>query len=206
MLADIKSEGITVNPIYDMSWGHEVNEDFFEDVRIPSTQIVGEENRGWYVGMTLLDNERSNIEGAIRQQKIINRMINFASNEEGKAKSRISVFDGIRQDVASAYIDANVMFNFSLRIISMQNEGQVPNYEASVSKLFGSEATRRLDNLGTKVFGLYSNIWDEDDSRGALQSEFTKGWVSGVPGTIAGGSSEIQRNVIATRGLGLPRG
>ena len=206
LLADIKSEGITVNPIYDMSWGHEVNEDFFEDVRIPATQIVGEENRGWYVGMTLLDNERSNIEGAIRQQKIINRMINFVSEEEGKIKSRINIFDGIRQDVASAYIDANVMFNFSLRIISMQNEGQVPNYEASVSKLFGSEATRRLDNLGTKVFGLYSNIWDEDDSRAALQSEFTKGWVSGVPGTIAGGSSEIQRNVIATRGLGLPRG
>ena len=95
-------------------------------------------------------------------------MINFVSEEEGKIKSRINVFDGIRQDVASAYIDANVMFNFSLRIISMQNEGQVPNYEASVSKLFGSEATRRLDNLGTKVFGLYSNIWDEDDSRAAL--------------------------------------
>ena len=206
LLADIKSEGVTVNPIYDMSWGHEVNEDFFEDVRIPATQIVGEENRGWYVGMTLLDNERSNIEGAIRQQKIINRMLNYIHKEDGKLKSRINEYDGIRQEVASAFVDANVMFNFSLRIISMQNEGQVPNYEASVSKLFGSEASRRLDNLGTKVFGLYSNLWDENDGRAPLQSEFTKGWVAGVPGTIAGGSSEIQRNVIATRGLGLPRG
>ncbi|MDG1990771.1 MAG: acyl-CoA dehydrogenase family protein, partial [Dehalococcoidia bacterium] len=138
LLADIKSEGVTVNPIYDMSWGHEVNEDFFEDVRIPATQIVGEENRGWYVGMTLLDNERSNIEGAIRQQKIINRMLNYIHKEDGKLKSRINEYDGIRQEVASAFVDANVMFNFSLRIISMQNEGQVPNYEASVSKLFGS--------------------------------------------------------------------
>ncbi|MFB0900464.1 MAG: acyl-CoA dehydrogenase family protein [Dehalococcoidia bacterium] len=206
LLADIKSPGITVNPIYDMSWGHEVNEDFFEDVRISSSQIVGEENRGWYVGMTLLDNERSNIEGAIRQQKIINRMIQFIDTDEGKLKSRIKNYDGIRQDVASAFVDANVMFNFSLRIISMQSNGQVPNYEASISKLFGSEATRRLDNLGTKVFGLYSNLWNEKDKRSPLRAEFTQGWVAGVPGTIAGGSSEIQRNVIATRGLGLPRG
>ena len=59
---------------------------------------------------------------------------------------------------------------------------------------------------GVKVFGLYGNLWDADDPRAPFEARFTKGWVRGVPGTIAGGSSEVQRNVIATRGLGLPRG
>ncbi len=204
LVMDIKTPGLSVNPIIDMGWGHHLNETFWEDVRIPSDQIVGEENRGWYVGMTLLDNERSNITGAINMQRQIVDMITYCSDED--TKGRINHFDSIRQEVADRYIESAVMMNFSLRIITIQDAGQVPNYEASIAKMFGSEAAQRTARTGTKVFGLYSNLWNNEDSRSPMETMFTRDYVRSIPGTIAAGSSEIQRNVIATRGLGLPRG
>src|SRR5205814_2731177 len=102
--------------------------------------------------------------------------------------------------------ESEVGSNFSFRIISMQNRGLIPNYEASTAKMFISEAGQRLQRTGTKIFGLYSNIWDPADPRSPAKSQFTQGYVTSVPATIAAGSSEIQRNIIATRGLGLPRG
>ena len=204
LVMDIKTPGLSINPIIDMGWGHHLNETFWEDVRIPSDQIVGEENRGWYVGMTLLDNERSNITGAINMQRQIVDMITYCSGEN--TKGRINHFDSIRQEVADRYIESAVMMNFSLRIITIQDAGQVPNYEASIAKMFGSEAAQRTARTGTKVFGLYSNLWNNEDTRSPMETMFTRDYVRSIPGTIAAGSSEIQRNVIATRGLGLPRG
>ena len=204
LVMDIKTPGLSVNPIIDMGWGHHLNETFWEDVRIPSDQIVGEENRGWYVGMTLLDNERSNITGAINMQRQILDMITYCSSEN--TKGRINHVDSIRQEVADRYIESAVMMNFSLRIITIQDAGQVPNYEASIAKMFGSEAAQRTARTGTKVFGLYSNLWNNEDARSPMETMFTRDYVRSIPGTIAAGSSEIQRNVIATRGLGLPRG
>jgi alkylation response protein AidB-like acyl-CoA dehydrogenase len=72
--------------------------------------------------------------------------------------------------------------------------------------MFMSELGQRTARTGTKVFGLYANIWDEKDERAPMNARFTQTYVSSVPSTIAGGTSEIQRNIIATRGLGLPRG
>jgi alkylation response protein AidB-like acyl-CoA dehydrogenase len=205
LVMDIKTPGLSVNPIIDMGWGHHLNETFWEDVRIPADQIVGEENRGWYVGMTLLDNERSNITGAINLQRQIVDMIQYCS-EKDVHKSRIGSFDSVRQEVAERYIESAVMMNFSLRIITIQDAGQVPNYEASIAKMFGSEAAQRTAHTGTKVFGMYSNLWDNEDVRSPMETMFTRDYVRSIPATIAAGSSEIQRNVIATRGLGLPRG
>ena len=92
------------------------------------------------------------------------------------------------------------------RIVSMQAKGIVPNYEASVSKMFNSELTQRVSRTGIKVYGLYSNVWDPADPYAAQKAVFTQQNVHSVVLTIFGGSNEIQRNIIATRGLGLPRG
>ena len=103
-------------------------------------------------------------------------------------------------------IDVNVLYNFSCRIITMQSAGLITNYEASVSKVFSSELIQRMSNTGMRVYGLYSNVWDPDHACSPQKSLFTHENLHSVVLTIYGGSNEIQRNIIATRGLGLPRG
>ena len=187
-----------------MGWEHDFNEVFYDSVRVPTENLVGEEHRGWYVGMTLLDFERSNISGAIEARRRIRKLVDHLAGP-GREHSRIDALPSLRGALAQHSIETEVLFNFSFRIISTQHAGQVPNYEASISKLFGSELMQRLANTGTKVFGLYSNLWDEENERAPMMASFTHNHVQGVSATIASGTSEIQRNVIATRGLGLPR-
>ena len=206
LVMNITTPGITVRPLKDMGWEEPFNETFFEDVRVPAKNLVGEENRGWYVGMTLLDFERSGISGAVEYRRNIQDLVEYA-NGQGKDVSRLDEYDTLRHEVADREIETEVLFNFAFRIVSMQNAGLVPNYEASCNKLFGSELHQRLSRTGTKVFGLYSNIWPADKSGYApMGGHFTEEYIRSVPHTIFSGSSEIQRNVIATRGLGLPRG
>jgi alkylation response protein AidB-like acyl-CoA dehydrogenase len=92
-----------------------------------------------------------------------------------------------------------------MRIASMQAAGLVPNYEASIGKMFSSEHGQELHRVGLRVFGLYANLWP-GDPRAPINGKHTYGYIRSIPSTIGGGSSEIQRNIIATRGLGLPRG
>ncbi len=214
LLMDRHTPGISVRPLVNMGWHHGFNETFFEDVRVPARNRVGEENRGWYVGATLLDFERSNIDGAVSARREIGELIQYATSMDGRAKSRLASSDTIRHELAEDYIETEVLYNFSFRIISMQHSGQIPNYEASTAKLFASELNQRLARTGTKVFGLHSTIWQDEAlfesqkalSYAPLEGRFTKRYVGTLSSTIAGGTSEVQRNVIATRGLGLPRG
>jgi alkylation response protein AidB-like acyl-CoA dehydrogenase len=206
LMMDIHTPGLNVRPLINMAWEHGFNETFFEDVRVPAKNLVGDENRGWYVGASLLDFERSNIAGAIENRRTLTDLISYVTSEDGRGRSRLSESDSLRHEVAEAYVQTEVLFNFSFRIISMQNRGLIPNYEASTSKLFNSELVQRSARLGTKVFGLYGNLWDRHDPRAPMGAQFTRRYVTSIPATIAAGSSEIQRNIIATRGLGLPRG
>ena len=205
IVMDINTPGLTVRPIVDMGWNEPFNETFFEDVRVPARNIVGEENRGWYVGMTLLDFERSGISGAIDYERNLTRLLDYGKSDEGNRHVRQD-WRALRQEVAERHLEIGVLFNFAFRIVSMQNSGMVPNYEASVNKMFGSEIHQRVARTGTKLFGLYANVWQQDGDHSPMNAEFTRDYVGSVPHTIFSGSSEIQRNVIATRGLGLPRG
>ncbi len=217
MLMRMDTPGISIRPLIDMGGNHTFNETFFEDVRVPALNVVGELNRGWYVGATLLDFERSNITGAISSRKTIDKLINYVHTDEGQQRSRLDESDSLRHQVAECYIESEVQFNFSFRIISMQSAGQIPNYEASTSKLFNSELSQKLARTGTQVFGQYAQFWGHSDEAtdtfhfapnpyAPLNGDFTQSYVRTVPSTIAAGTSEIQRNIIATRGLGLPRG
>jgi alkylation response protein AidB-like acyl-CoA dehydrogenase len=198
MIDDIKTPGISVRPLVDMSGSHYFNEVFFENVRVPATNIVGEENRGWYVGMTLLDFERSNIAGAVAARRSLNRLLETVRADDTlRERARSST---MRQEIAQRYIETEVMFQYSFRIISMQARGLLPNHEASTAKLFNSELSQRLAQTAMQCLGLQGNL-----VQGAAGSSFVHGYLGAVPATIRGGTSEVQRNIIATRGLGLPR-
>jgi hypothetical protein len=201
LVDDMHTPGISVRPLIDMGDQHYFNETFLEDVRIPVENLVGEENRGWYVAMTLLDYERSNIAGAVENRRQIERLIESVNEDHAGVKERVTS-GPLRHEIADRYIETEVMFQFSSRVISMQDRGLIPNYEASTSKLFNSEISQRVALSATRVFGLHANRWEED----RVEGQFTRLYVGMVPATIRGGTSEIQRNVIATRGLGLPRG
>jgi alkylation response protein AidB-like acyl-CoA dehydrogenase len=206
MLSSMDTPGISVRPLISGGGMHFSNETFYEDVRVPNTQVVGEVNRGWYVGMTLLDYERSNISGAVDSRREIERMLE-KTGPGGEDHDKVRPNDdGVRLEVADRFIESEVGYNFSFRIISMQNRGVIPNYEASTSKMFASELNQRIQRTGIKVFGLHSQMWDPDDVNTPYGARFTQNYYHTIPATIAGGTSEIQRNIIATRGLGLPRG
>ena len=206
LLADTRENGVEVRPLISGGWQHATNESFYTDVKIPIAQRVGEENRGWYVGMTLLDYERSNIAGAVELKKEIEGLINFLNTDEGKQKSTIADRESVKGKIVDHYIEAEVLNNFALRIISMQAADQIPNYEASTSKVFGANSQKELQQTGMKTFGLYSQIWDSLSKWAPMNARFTQNSVHSISRTIAGGTNEIQKNIIATRGLGLPRG
>jgi alkylation response protein AidB-like acyl-CoA dehydrogenase len=199
LIEDIHAPGITVRPLIDMGGRHYFNEVFFEDVRVPASNIVGEENRGWYVGMTLLDFERSNIGGAIAARRSLQRLVDLV-RADPELRRRVNA-SPVRDEIAQRYIETEVMYQFSLRVISMQNRGEIPNYEASTSKLYGSELSQRLAQTEMRALGLRGGRLDAGEASFAARE-----YIGTVPATVRGGTSEVQRNVIATRGLGLPRG
>ncbi|MEE8338097.1 MAG: acyl-CoA dehydrogenase family protein, partial [Dehalococcoidia bacterium] len=208
LLFPMDSPGITVRPLEQMHGGRGFNEVFFEDVRVPVKNVVGEIDRGWYVGATHLDFERSSIGMAVGQEQTLAALRNYLKEEEasGSGKSVMSTNQQARADFADRHIEAAVAKTLSQRVISMQARGQIPNYEASMTKVFSTEFNQRIARTSTKLLGKYGDIRDRDGAYNQMRGRWATSYLSSVSSTIAGGTSEVQRNVIATRGLGLPRG
>jgi alkylation response protein AidB-like acyl-CoA dehydrogenase len=203
-LFDMKSPGVSVRPLTTMAGAQSFNEVFFDNVRVPASQRVGEENRGWYVGATLLDFERSGIGSAVGVRKQLERLLGYVEKERGKL-----AFDTnrtLRLEFADRWIEANAAKWLSYRVISMQAAGQIPNHEASMTKLYMSELNQRISALALRMLGPRGMLNDPRSPHSAMGGRVARNYVASVSSTIAGGTSEIQRNVIATRGLGLPRG
>ena len=202
LLIDLKSPGVTIRPIRSIDGSCHLNEVFFENVRVPARNRVGEENRGWYIGTTTLDFERSSIGSAVGIHKQLEGIMKFA-----KDHPKLSVGANKREvqmALADRWIEANVAKLMSYRVISMQNAGLIPNHEASMCKLFTSEMGLRIAALGVKLTGLYAMVTGGVQEYAAA-GRYGFGYVNAVSSTIAGGTSEIQRNIMAQRGLGLPR-
>jgi alkylation response protein AidB-like acyl-CoA dehydrogenase len=198
--------GITVRPLINMANEHIFNEIIFEDVRIPARYLVGEENRGWYIGMTTLDFERSNISSGASYRRSLDTLIGYVKDHEangdgglGKAPRTISTA------LADLAVENQVGRYLSYRVASMQDRGQIPNYESSAAKVYHSEYGQKLSRLGLGIMGLYGQV-AEGSKHARLQGRFARTYVTSVGTTIAAGTSEIQRGIIAGRGLGLPRG
>jgi alkylation response protein AidB-like acyl-CoA dehydrogenase len=204
-IVDMKSPGVQVRPLINMADSHEFNEVFFEDVRVPAENLIGDLNQGWYLAQTTLSFERSSIGSAVGARQNVEDMAKFA--REGGEKSTLAHNPALRHELAERYVEATVAMMMSYRIVSMQaKEGVPPGHEASVAKLYGTELNQRVYRTGMKVAGLYGQIDGKSKGPGAaLEGRIKYMYLRSVANTIEGGTSEIQRNIIATRGLGLPR-
>lgn len=198
-MVNMKSPGITVRPLINMANRHGFNEVFFEDVRVPATQVVGEVNRGWYHMAVALDFERSGIQAYAGGRRSVERLVALAKERPELVRRR----PGIRHELADRAVEVNVGTFLAYRVATMQARGLVPNTEASASKLFGSELTQRIALTGMHLLGMAGQL--RDGSPHMVIDQAT-GYLQAVSATIAAGTSEIQRGIIATRGLGLPRG
>jgi len=190
--------GMTVRDMEDMAGGRDLCETFFDGVRIPAGYRIGEENRGWYVAMTTLDFERSGIAGAIGIQLDLLDMI--------KLLPRFERGDPRRLEFADMYLGSEVGRQMSYQVASQQSRGLVPNYEASMVKLFSSELGRCVATAAVSFFGLRGTLLRGSSGYEVREGRIARNLSGSIPGTIAGGTSEVQRGIIATRGLGLPRG
>ena len=201
-VVDMKSPGISIQPLINMLGDHSFNQVFFENVRVPRANLIGEENRGWYVGTTTLDFERSSIATSVQMTHIVRDFATFVRGERGGA-NRLRQVPWLRLELAERAVEAQVARLLSYQVISLQKRGLIPNKEASVAKLYTSELDQRLLATGMKLLGLYGQRLDPG---APLGGRMARGYMAATASTIGGGTSEIQRNIIATRGLGLPRG
>jgi alkylation response protein AidB-like acyl-CoA dehydrogenase len=198
-MLDMKTPGISVRPLINMANRHGFNEVFFEDVRIPVNQVVGEVNRGWYHLAVALDFERSGIGSFAGGRKNVERLMKVAKDNPELVKRRPSV----RYELADRNVEVTTGTFLAYRVATMQAKGMVPNHEASCSKLFGSELGQRISTTGMHLLGMLGQL--RDGTSHEVIDQATP-YLSSMSGTVAAGTSEIQRNIIATRGLGLPRG
>lgn len=198
LLVDLKSPGIQLQPLIDMSGSHVFNQEYFDNVRVPVRNRVGDENRGWYVGAALLDFERSGIGASIALRKQVGDLVRLS-------REQFPAIGPLRTELAERAVEAEVARLISYRLITIQKRGQIPNYEASMNKTFRAEAAQRLAQTGMKVVGMHGNVYG-DGHRSVARGRLSHDYLSTVSATIAAGTSEVNRNVIATRGLGLPRG
>jgi alkylation response protein AidB-like acyl-CoA dehydrogenase len=203
-VVDMKSPGIEVRPLTNLAGTAEFNEVFMDNVRVPKDNVIGEENRGWYAAVTTLDFERSSIGSATGAVQNVEEIIAFAKDHVDDNTSTLNVNMEVRNELADRMIEAQVGRMMSYRVASLQNRGLIPNYEASSLKVYSAEMRQRIARTALKVLGLYGQLErgsERAPERGRLCYEFLRS----IGHTIEAGTSEIQRNIIATRGLGLPR-
>jgi len=202
-MLNMKSPGVTVQPLTTMAGSQTFNQVFFDNVRVPARNRMGEENRGWYIGTTTLDFERSSIGSAVGIRKSLEGYLAYARAfpQHVSFASRPS----LKREFAERWIEAGVAKLLSYRVVTLQARGQIPNYESSMTKLYASELGQRIATLGLHMLGMGGQILERRGPHARLGGRVGTGYIGAVSATIAGGTSEIQRNIIAQRGLGLPR-
>ena len=197
LIVDLNSPGISIRPLYDMTGQHHFNEVFFDSVRVPVDRRIGEENRGWYVLAEHLDFERSGIERLVDFERLF-----WMVMDEARLRSRAATLTpAVRATLAELAIELEVGRLMCYRSAWLQSVGAVPNYEASMAKAFGTEWCQRMAAAAVGLLGMEAAAHAGRPLSATVQHDY----LQAVSRTIAGGTSEIQRNIIATRGLGLPR-
>ena len=192
--------GVEIRPVENLAGERQLSEVILHDVRVPVENRVGPENRGWYHIASTLDFERSGVASYARGKRHIEQLVGLVKENSALSDQRAAV----RYELADRWIELQVGFNVAQRIPWLQTQGISPNHEASVSKVYGSEMTQRIAGTGVRLLGMAGLLQRGTDGAPA-GGAFARHYLTSAGSTIAAGTSEIQRNIIAQRGLGLPR-
>ncbi|MBI3742826.1 MAG: acyl-CoA dehydrogenase family protein [Chloroflexi bacterium] len=200
MIVDLKSPGIEIKPIWTMA-EERTNAVYYDRVRVPRQNLIGQPNAGFYYLAKALEFERMFVTGDIRRflERFIDGLRNWPIPSESPTKDW-----QVRQKVAQLAIDVEVCKQLSMVVAWQMEQGNSSGREASVVKLFKTELDQRLARVTMETLGLYGQL-QRGSVRVPMNGRFEHFYRRAVSTTITGGTSEVQRNVIAQRGLGLPR-
>ncbi len=201
-IVDMRSPGITVQGIPNIAYRRDFNQVFFENVRVPAENLLGGEDRGWYVATTTLDFERSNIAAISGARRTTHDLIRWTKERHHGRRP----FDPkVRHALADLTVDCEVGRLLAYRVAWLQSKGEIPNAEASMSKVFMAMLGIKVANVGVNLLGPFG-LLAPGSKWAKLRGRVLTSYLLSHSGPIGGGTSEIQKNIIATRGLGLPRG
>ncbi|MBN1368218.1 MAG: acyl-CoA dehydrogenase family protein [Dehalococcoidales bacterium] len=200
LLLDMRTPGISVRTITDMGGGNNLCEVFLNDVVVPRGNILGQKDHGWEVAMTLLDFERGLDVGPIATMQRLFEMLVQYLKEQGKASDPL-----IRQRLADIEIEIQTARLLSHRGAWLASKGLPASVQVSMSKVFSFETQQRTANTAMKLLGSYGQL-AKGSKWAVLQGIMERWYLETFAFTLFTGTSEIQRNIIATRGLEMPRG
>jgi alkylation response protein AidB-like acyl-CoA dehydrogenase len=198
MFLDVKTPGVTIRPLVNITGSVEFNETFFDDVRIPEDQILGQVNEGWTVATAALEFERSGSGAGIRRENLVKDLLELARD------MRRNNDPLIRQRLAQLYVEASVLKYMGLRNLSRALKKGRPGSEGVLESLLSTEFYQRANDLAMELQGPYSRL--VRNSKYAVDhGRWQYGFLRSRANTIETGTAEIKRNIIAQRVLGLPR-
>ncbi|MCS1410004.1 MAG: putative acyl-CoA dehydrogenase FadE17 [Verrucomicrobia subdivision 3 bacterium] len=201
LLVDMKSDGVSVRPLRQMSGEAGFNEVFFTNVRVPADHLLGELNEGWKITITALMHERVSLGSGlyVMFKAALNELIQQAKSltQDGETLAKNPIH---RQKIAQAYLELEIFRLNSNRALSEITNNVPPGPEGSILKLFWSEMNQRQAQTAMEVLGDRAQLEEFDGGKWIYRYLRSRG------NTIEAGTSEIQRNILAQRVLGLPRG
>lgn len=200
LLVDMHSPGVTVRPLKQITGDASFNEVFFDNVRVPVANVLGEVNKGWQTAITTLMNERAHLGGGtyIAFKRNLDNLI--ARAREVKRGSKLASQDPlVRQKLAQAYLELEIFRLNNTRSLSKLSKTGIPGPEGSILKLFWSEYNQRFQQMAMEILGPYAQLHGYDQGRWVFD------YLRSRANTIEAGTSEVLRNIVAERVLGLPK-
>lgn len=200
LLLNMRSEGISVRPLRQMSGDSGFNEVFFSNVRVPVAQVLGKVDQGWTTAITALMNERANLGTGMHVifKRNLEALIARTHTVERNG-GRASEDPIVRQKLAQAYLELEILRLNTNRALTSLSKTGIPGPEGSIQKLYWSEWNQRMQQTAQEILGPYGQLSDFDNGTWQYSYLRTRG------NTIEAGTSEVQRNIIAERVLGLPK-
>ncbi|MEE9202498.1 MAG: acyl-CoA dehydrogenase family protein [Dehalococcoidia bacterium] len=199
-VVDLKLPGITINPIVDMMNSHHFNEVFFDNVKVPKSALVGERNRGWYQIVVQLDYERSGLERIMSTYPMFQLLLDYARQEPSLYRQA-----EVRHKLTDLVLKFEVGRLLIYRVAWVLSQGRVPNYESAMAKVYGTSYEQHLTHIATQVLGLSGQLV-EGSKWAPLRGLASRTYLFAPGYSLRGGTTEVLRNIVALRGLGLPAG